>query len=107
MVAWRSRPRRDRHGVLGRTEDYALLGLELRAGTGRASASGIVATRRRQHNWKSTELPELMFPADRPGLVSSLWDDDWTCIGGSATLGGRLLTRRQTQALHRSPNATH
>ena len=33
-----------------------------------------------------SRLPELMFPADRSWLVSTLWDDDWTCLGGSASL---------------------
>jgi len=28
------------------------------------------------------ELPDLMFPADRSWLLSTLWDDDWSCIGG-------------------------
>ena len=42
-------------------------------------------------NWKSTELPELMFPDDRSCLISTLWDDDWTCIGGSTTLVAGLL----------------
>jgi hypothetical protein len=40
--------------------------------------------------WKGA-LPNLMFPADRSWLVSTLWDDDWTCIGGLATLVGRFL----------------
>jgi hypothetical protein len=31
-------------------------------------------------------LPNLMFPADRSWLVSTLWDDDWTCVGGPAEL---------------------
>jgi hypothetical protein len=48
-----------------------------------------------EHNWKSTELPELMFPADRSWLVSTLWDDDWTCIGGPATLIADLLKDQQ------------
>ena len=42
-------------------------------------------------NWKSTELPEVMFPDDRSWLVSSLWDDDWACIGGPVALIGDLL----------------
>jgi hypothetical protein len=41
-------------------------------------------------NWKSTELPELMFPEDRSWVVSFLWDDDWACIGGSDDLIGDL-----------------
>lgn len=28
-------------------------------------------------------LPDLFFPVDRSWLVSALWDDTWTCIGGS------------------------
>jgi hypothetical protein len=43
----------------------------------------------RQHGpwsfWKGT-LPNLMFPADRSWLISTLWDDDWSCIGGPAGL---------------------
>ncbi|MFG1674093.1 hypothetical protein [Micromonospora sp. NPDC049282] len=27
-------------------------------------------------------LPDLFFPADRSWLVSALWDDTWTCVGG-------------------------
>ena len=37
-------------------------------------------------------LPDLMFPADRSWLVSTLWDDDWTCIGGSRGLVDAFLT---------------
>lgn len=29
-------------------------------------------------------LPDLFFPADRSWLVSALWDDTWTDVGGSA-----------------------
>jgi hypothetical protein len=31
-------------------------------------------------------LPDLFFPADRSWLVSALWDDTWTCIGGPVGL---------------------
>lgn len=40
--------------------------------------------------WKGV-LPNLMFPADRSWLVSTLWDDEWTCLGGSASLVGGFL----------------
>lgn len=40
--------------------------------------------------WHSA-LPELLFPADRSWLVSTLWDDDWRCVGGSAALLEALL----------------
>jgi hypothetical protein len=36
-------------------------------------------------------LPDLIFPADRSWLVSTLWDDDWTCIGGPRALVDALL----------------
>jgi hypothetical protein len=36
-------------------------------------------------------LPNLMFPADRSWLVSALWDDDWSCIGGPASLVSAFL----------------
>lgn len=35
--------------------------------------------------WHSA-LPELMFPPDHSWLVSTLWDDDWRCIGGPTAL---------------------
>jgi hypothetical protein len=47
--------------------------------------------------WKGV-LPNLMFPADRSWLVSTLWDDDWTCIGGSAGLVGSFLRHPDLQA---------
>jgi hypothetical protein len=46
--------------------------------------------RDREH-WKSP-LPDLIFPADRSWLLSTLWDDDWTCIGGSQRLVDAFLT---------------
>ena len=42
-------------------------------------------------NWKSTELPDVLFPEDRAWLLSTLWDDDWSCIGGSKALIDDLL----------------
>jgi hypothetical protein len=39
-------------------------------------------------------LPDLFFPEDRSWLVSALWDDTWTCIGGPQNL---------IDALHRDP----
>jgi hypothetical protein len=47
-----------------------------------------------QNNWKSTELPDLIFPEDHAWLVSTLWDDDWSCIGGSEALIADLLEDR-------------
>jgi hypothetical protein len=34
----------------------------------------------------SWTLPELLFPADRSWLLSTMWDDGWTCVGGSQQL---------------------
>jgi hypothetical protein len=43
-------------------------------------------------------LPNLIFPADRSWLVSTLWDDDWTCIGGPARLIERVVAHPDLQA---------
>lgn len=45
---------------------------------------------RNDDRWKGV-LPDLMFPVDRSWLVSTLWDDDWTCIGGSRELVDAFL----------------
>jgi hypothetical protein len=47
--------------------------------------------------WKGA-LPNLMFPTDRSWLVSTLWDDDWTCIGGPAGLVRKFLRHPDLQA---------
>lgn len=53
---------------------------------------------REARTWRSgdgrwfTALPELMFPADRSWLVSSLWDEAWAGVGGSADLIAALLS---------------
>ena len=44
----------------------------------------------RPEGWSWT-LPELMFPKDRSWLVTTMWDDDWTCIGGSEQLVSSFL----------------
>jgi hypothetical protein len=31
-------------------------------------------------------LPDLIFPADHSWLLSTLWDDEWSCIGGPESL---------------------
>jgi len=43
--------------------------------------------------WKGV-LPDLMYPADRSWLASTLWDDYWMSIGGSRDL---------VHALHADP----
>jgi hypothetical protein len=47
--------------------------------------------------WKGA-LPNLMFPADRSWLASTLWDDDWTCLGGPADLLDKFLRHPGLQA---------
>ena len=46
--------------------------------------------------WRPEEihesLPDVMFPADRSWLVTTLWDDDWMCIGGSRRLIDAVLS---------------
>jgi hypothetical protein len=44
------------------------------------------ATWRGHSSFWMGRLPNLMFPADRSWLVSTLWDDDWTSVGGPAGL---------------------
>jgi hypothetical protein len=62
---------------------------------------------RQAATWRRTEteglrwhdvLPDLMFPADRSWLVSTLCDDDWTCIGGPAIMVDRFLAHPDLQA---------
>lgn len=47
--------------------------------------------------WKGA-LPNLMFPADRSWLISTLWDDDWSCLGGSAGLVSEFVHHPDLQA---------
>jgi hypothetical protein len=46
--------------------------------------------RREGWAWKGV-LPDLIFPTDRSWLFSTLWDDDWTCIGGPRELVDAFL----------------
>jgi hypothetical protein len=48
------------------------------------------ATWRADDPWRG-RLPDLMYPADRSWLVSMLWDDDWRCLGGPASLLDAVL----------------
>jgi len=50
--------------------------------------------------WKGC-LPDVMFPGDRSWLVSTLWDDDWTCVGGSEQLIADLFSDPDLRALMR------
>jgi hypothetical protein len=43
-------------------------------------------------------LPDLFFPANRAWLVSALWDDAWTCVGGTTDLIERLRLDPRIQA---------
>ena len=43
-------------------------------------------TWRRGHMRGDGPLPDLFFPTDRSWLVSALWDDTWTCVGGTTAL---------------------
>jgi hypothetical protein len=51
----------------------------------------VEAGREQASTWRD-ELPDLMFPTDHSWLLSTLWDDDWTCMGGSAGLVARFLS---------------
>lgn len=57
-------------------------------------------------NWRQSDsgrfrfgrLPNLIFPMDRSGLVSTLWDDDWTCVGGPVALIDGFLSHSDLRA---------
>jgi hypothetical protein len=49
----------------------------------------------------SGHLPNLMFPTDRSWLISTLWDDDWTCVGGTVALVESLIDHPDLGSLSR------
>jgi hypothetical protein len=55
----------------------------------------------RRAPWKGA-LPDLMFPADRSWLFSTLWDDHWTSIGGSHVLIASIAHDRELGARTRA-----
>jgi hypothetical protein len=73
----------------------------LRTG-GPAQALG-ARTHRDSTPWHSA-LPELLFPADRSWLVSTLWDDDWRCVGGPAALVEALVAHPDLDARLLTPD---
>lgn len=65
------------------------------------------ALRLRENVWYRT-LPDLIFPDDRAWLVSTLWDDDWRCVGGPEALIKDLSASDalETRTLSRDQDAT-
>ena len=49
-------------------------------------------------------LPDLFFPADRSWLVSALWDDLWTCVGGPDRLIDTLVRNPRANARRVRPD---
>lgn len=43
-------------------------------------------------------VPDVMFPADRSWLFSTLWDDDGSCVGGPVALVDALLNHPDLQS---------
>lgn len=48
------------------------------------------ASWRINNSWRGA-VPDLVFPTDRSWLLSTLWDDDWRCLGGSRHLVQRIV----------------
>jgi hypothetical protein len=55
----------------------------------------------RRGTFWSGPLPNLLFPTDASWLVSTLWDDDWTCVGGAVALVENLLEHPDLASLAR------
>lgn len=54
----------------------------------------------RRDGW-GEDLPDLMFPSDRAWLFSTLWDDDWSCVGGSRSLIDAFLSSHELKGMVR------
>ncbi|MDQ1485858.1 MAG: hypothetical protein QOJ62_1551 [Actinomycetota bacterium] len=48
-------------------------------------------------SWRGA-LPDVIFPADRSWLVSTLWDDEWRCVGGPTDLVERFQRDARLEA---------
>lgn len=61
----------------------------------------------RKDVWVRT-LPDLIFPNERTWLISTLWDDDWRCVGGPEPLIQDLVASQhlETRVVDRTQNAT-
>ena len=53
--------------------------------------------------WHSA-LPELLFPRDRSWLVTTMWDDDWRCVGGPAAVVQAVLGHPDLRARAVTPD---
>ena len=53
--------------------------------------------------WKGV-LPNLMFPADRSWLISTLWDDDWSCHRRIGRAGGQVPASPRSTGEARQPS---
>jgi hypothetical protein len=80
-------------------QDYVLVEAGPRqAATWRRSEAGAL--------WWRDVLPDLMFPAGRSWLVSTLCDDDWSCAGGPASLVDAFLAHPDVRARQVRPGMT-
>ena len=55
----------------------------------------------RQGSFWTGPLPNLVFPTDHSWLISTLWDDDWTCVGGTVALIESLVDHPDLASLSR------
>lgn len=58
-------------------------------------------------SWRGA-VPDLIFPADHSWLVSTLWDDEWRCLGGPKDLVDRVHAdaRLETRLVKLGEDAT-